>query len=145
MARAQYVKRTRSVRQSQRLVQLEITEGEADLILALCSRVGGHRTKSPRKYARRLRNSLERTLGISYRDTHARMLMTPDTYIHMDTYDHLPTADETADETTTLSPLEEWERDVMASAPVEPHVYTELIRSQAGPMRRMLERYGLTK
>lgn len=58
-------------RQTTRKVTLTLTEGEADLILALTSMAGGSPSKSPSKYARRIRRALAETLGYNELDTDA--------------------------------------------------------------------------
>lgn len=58
-------------RQTTRKVTLTLTEGEADLILALVSMSGGSRSKSPAKYARRIRRALMDVLGYNELDTDA--------------------------------------------------------------------------
>lgn len=74
MARAQ--RTTEIVRQPKRVkrVQLTLTEGEADFLLALMAHVGGDQKKSPRKYAIRIREALSRALGIDYKGTDAYQL-----------------------------------------------------------------------
>src|SRR5262252_1945328 len=57
-----------SQRKPTRIVTLRITEGEADLIMALVSMVHGHRSRSPRKYAERIRKALEAALGYGHAD-----------------------------------------------------------------------------
>lgn len=71
MARAQ--RTTEVVRQPKRVtrVQLTLTEGEADFLLAVLAKIGGHPKNSPRKYAERISEALKNTLGISYKKTDA--------------------------------------------------------------------------
>jgi len=58
-------------RKTTRNVTLKLTEGEAELLLALTSMVGGRRSHSPRKYAERVRLALEAALGYNYASTDA--------------------------------------------------------------------------
>lgn len=58
-------------RQTTRKVTLTLTEGEADLILALVTMVNGHQGKSPRKYARRIARALSDALGYGVEETDA--------------------------------------------------------------------------
>ena len=58
-------------RKTTRNVTLKLTEGEAELLLALTSMVGGRRSHSPRKYAERVRVALEAALGYNYESTDA--------------------------------------------------------------------------
>jgi hypothetical protein len=61
-----------------RKVTLSLTEGEADLLLAVLAAVGGSQSKSPRKYARRITSALEGALGYDYESTDAYYLMIGD-------------------------------------------------------------------
>ena len=58
-------------RQTTRKVTLTLTEGEADLLLALTSMAGGSASRSPRKYAHRIRRALVEALGYNELDTDA--------------------------------------------------------------------------
>lgn len=62
-------------RRSTRDVTLKLTEGEADLLLSMFSNVGGSTTRSPRKYADRMRNALTGALGYTYESTDAHALL----------------------------------------------------------------------
>lgn len=61
------------VRQPQRVrrIQLELTDGEADFLMAVLSRVDGHEKDSPRKYQRRISAALERATGHMFAYTDA--------------------------------------------------------------------------
>ena len=58
-------------RKTTRTITLKLTEGEADLLLALTGMVGGSKTKSPRKYAQRVYKALSCALGYEVTDTDA--------------------------------------------------------------------------
>lgn len=58
-------------RQTTRKVRVDLTEGEADLVLLLVATVFGHPSKSPAKYARRIENALAEALGYGYEETDA--------------------------------------------------------------------------
>lgn len=58
-------------RQTTRKVKLELTEGEADLVLALAAGVFGHPSQSPAKYARRVEKALTEALGYGPEETDA--------------------------------------------------------------------------
>lgn len=58
-------------RRTTRKVTLNLTEGEADMLLALVSMVGGRHAQSPRKYAERVRRALETALGYDWSGTDA--------------------------------------------------------------------------
>jgi len=60
-----------SPRKTTRNVTLKLTEGEADLVLALTAMAGGHPSKSPRKYARRIAAALRKALGYNETETDA--------------------------------------------------------------------------
>lgn len=64
-----------SQRKPTRLVTLRMTEGEADLVLALVTSIHGSKSKSPRKYAQRIAAALTSALGYSFADTDAYHLM----------------------------------------------------------------------
>jgi hypothetical protein len=57
-----------------RTICLELTEGEADFILASVYATGGDPDHSPRKYATRIMNTLEKTLGYGAGETDAYKL-----------------------------------------------------------------------
>lgn len=65
-------------RRSTRDITLTLTEGEADLLLSLLANVSGSSTKSPRKYAERIRDALIGALGYTYKDTDAHALLFKD-------------------------------------------------------------------
>lgn len=54
--------------------QVTLTEGEIDFLIAILSRAAGHPTKSPRKYADRIRAELERVSDLKYQGTDALKL-----------------------------------------------------------------------
>lgn len=58
-------------RKTSRNVTLKLTEGEADLLIGVLANVGGHRTRSPRKYAARIARALEGALGYDHEQTDA--------------------------------------------------------------------------
>jgi hypothetical protein len=58
-------------RKTSRTITLKLTEGEADLVLGTLGQVGGHPTRSPRKYAHRVIKALEGALGYRVADTDA--------------------------------------------------------------------------
>ena len=65
-------------RQTTRKVTLHLTEGEADLVLALVAIVNGHRAHSPAKYARRINEALTDALGYGAAETDAYDLLYAD-------------------------------------------------------------------
>jgi hypothetical protein len=67
-------------RQTSRKVTLRLTEGEAELVLALASSTGGNLKNSPRKYAHRVTRALQDALGYGSLDT--------DAYRHMVGHTH---------------------------------------------------------
>lgn len=67
-------KATAGPRKTTRNVTLKLTEGEAELLLSLVSNTAGHTSKSPRKYATRIRRALEGVLGYEAIDTDAHRL-----------------------------------------------------------------------
>jgi hypothetical protein len=73
MAKATLV-RPKPVRQPTGKVVLELTEGEADFILAVTAFIAGDYERSPRKYSDRIRRALETALGIGYTQTDAYKL-----------------------------------------------------------------------
>lgn len=52
-------------------VELTLTEGEADFLLAVLCKVGGSSEKSPRKYQERIQEALVTATGTTYKDTDA--------------------------------------------------------------------------
>lgn len=74
MARATNTSKVVHQTRRQKLVQLTLTEGEADFLLAVLARVGGHKTNSPRKYQVRIKDALQRATGITYKETDANQL-----------------------------------------------------------------------
>lgn len=54
---------------------VELSEGEVDFILGLLSQVGGHPTRSPRKYADRLYSTLAKMAGYRFDQTDAYKLL----------------------------------------------------------------------
>lgn len=55
-------------------VKLVLSEGDADFLLAVLARIGGHRHKSPRKYAARIFRALQDATGLEYTLTDAWQL-----------------------------------------------------------------------
>lgn len=55
-------------------VKLVLSEGDADFLLAVLARIGGHRTKSPRKYATRIFRALTDATDLDYTLTDAWQL-----------------------------------------------------------------------
>ena len=77
MAKATYIK-PKPVRPPRGKVVLELTEGEADLILCVMSGfIGGDPENSPRKYADRIAYALESALDLDYKATDAYSLNKP--------------------------------------------------------------------
>lgn len=68
---------------------LTLTEGEADFILGILANIGGHPTRSPRKYADRLHKALESVLGYTSTETDSAKLAYGD--IRFDNYSSLRT------------------------------------------------------
>jgi hypothetical protein len=58
-------------RRTTRQVTLKLTEGEADFLLAVLAMTGGHPSKSPRKYAKRVTKALEGAVGYGFEETDA--------------------------------------------------------------------------
>jgi len=77
------------VRQPPKKIILELTEGEADFLIAVLSRIGGSPTKSPRKYQERISAPLVEALGFDFYGTDAHKLSTGD--IGFRNYDGSPT------------------------------------------------------
>lgn len=75
MARAQRI--SEIVRRPKRVkrIQLTLTEGEADFLIAVLAEVGGHEKLSPRKYERRIYRALCDATGFTFQDTDAFKLM----------------------------------------------------------------------
>jgi hypothetical protein len=68
-------KATAGPRRTPRVIKLTLTEGEADMIRAVLSHVGGHNRKSPRKYVNRVAAALDAVLGYRYDETDAHPLL----------------------------------------------------------------------
>jgi len=62
-------------RRTPRRITLSLTEGEADMIRAVLSHVGGDNRKSPRKYVSRVARALDAVLGYRYDETDAHPLI----------------------------------------------------------------------
>lgn len=56
-------------------ILLELSEGEADFILGITSRIGGSMTDSPRKYNDRIQEALTGALGVRWDDTDSYPLL----------------------------------------------------------------------
>lgn len=85
MAKATLVK-AKPVKQPPNKVILELSEGEADFILALTARIGGHPEHSPRKYSERICTALTVALGFAWDGTDAEKLMTSSSRIYFNNY-----------------------------------------------------------
>lgn len=71
MAEAKRIKRTVKVVTTLPGYQLELSEGDADFLLALLSRSHGHGKKSPNKYRNRILEALKAVTGMDPADTEA--------------------------------------------------------------------------
>lgn len=82
-----------SQRRTPRTILVELTEGEADFILGVTSRVAGHETRSMAKYSTRLRKVLSKTLGYDCDETdfdkYARGFLYLNTYEPASSYDKM--------------------------------------------------------
>lgn len=76
------------VRQPPKKIVLELSEGEADFILAVCGRVTGSMSNSPRKYASRIYSELikVKVLGGVASTTDAYKLMSSDSRVSFEDY-----------------------------------------------------------
>lgn len=79
-------------RKTSRMFTLKLTEGEVDLIMGVLSQVGGHPSKSPRKYVRRILAALRTASGYTVGDTDALHLSLG--HIEMFDYDDHPEIDQ---------------------------------------------------
>lgn len=86
MAQAKVFERTISQPRKVKRVQLELTEGEADFLLATMASIAGHPRNSPRKYAERIRNALTAATGLDYSRADAYRLKTPTSAIYFRDY-----------------------------------------------------------
>jgi hypothetical protein len=74
MARARKVEESIVQRTKVNRIQLTLTEGEADFLLAVLSKIGGSPVKSPRKYQERISKALTDATGLNFTDTDAYAL-----------------------------------------------------------------------
>ena len=56
-------------RKTSRTVTLKLTEGEADMLIAVLAQIGGKVSTSPRKYAKRVYDALVKALGYDASET----------------------------------------------------------------------------
>lgn len=81
------------VKQPPKRIVLELSEGEADFVLAMSGIVTGSPKHSPRKYADRIFRELSAALGVNGEDTDAYKLMKPGAFsflmpcVHMNNYE----------------------------------------------------------
>lgn len=66
---------TETYYEEQTLINLTLTEGEADCLIALLCKVGGHHSRSPRKYVDRISTALKQAVGHGYQKTDAYKLL----------------------------------------------------------------------
>lgn len=66
---------TETYYEEQTLINLTLTEGEADCLLAVLCKVGGDRKDSPRKYVDRISEALKQAVGHDFRHTDAYPLL----------------------------------------------------------------------
>ena len=66
--------------------QLTITEGEADFLLAVLARIGGHSSQSPRKYSNSIRRALTEATGYNYLDSDAYRLSEKEKDLYFNEY-----------------------------------------------------------
>lgn len=59
----------------QTIINLALTEGEADCLIAILAKIGGSRTRSPRKYVHRISGALTTALGYGYMMSDAYKLL----------------------------------------------------------------------
>jgi hypothetical protein len=78
-------------RKTSRTFTIKLTEGEVDTLLGILAQVGGHPTRSPRKYVRRMYAALRTAAGYGVEETDALHLSLG--HIEMFDYDNHPVID----------------------------------------------------